>query len=804
MRRCLPAPTQPGAILQTTVDELTRLRSGRPEEKRRILTKVARTRSPGALKLLFEALGDPEWPIRRHACEEIVAFGPQVIEALAHLLASGSEDQKYWAVRALVRLGEDAVPVLIRGLSRGTKSMRMYAASALGEIADPVAIPDLVKALGDSVWRVRRNSYEALVGMGGPALPELRKAIFSENEDIAFWSARALGKLGEKSRDVLLTALKTGSTQLKFIIAAALGETGDTRVVHLLLNNLTDGSWLVQRRSAEALAEIGPVGLPAMMKALRTGGETSTYWITHALTRMGDPGIKALSEALVDEGEDFRWNIKETLGRIGEPILPVCQELVSHPDVNVRVFAVSVIGDLAPSTESDGSLLEALRDESWTIRKIAADLLAARGAAVVDRLALSMETGDEDLRYWVTYVFRKMGGLGQKYLIRALQDPNKSIAYFAASALGEVQNREVVVPLVRALGDPYWPIRKVASESLARLAKYSVPHLINHINDEDPNVQHWVVETLRSIGSAATGDIVQLLKRGNDEQRFFAARALGVVHDPVAVAALVEALTDGNEWVRLYSALALGQQGDSRAIRHLVVSLGDPSFKLHQSIEDVFLKFGERAVPELLLGLKNANPRVVKNSLVLLGRLKAPAALEYLKSYLDHQDESYRLAAIQGLAGYEGEEGTLPLLIGQLQSSLSEELRQGILAALGRIGRPVVVEPLIQILEVSTSPREHALATDILLGLGETACPILVQLLGSSRVTARKAAAGILSSLGEMARPYLEAASKKGDPNVGYWVAKVYKSWEGGEVSPGGSTTSEASSPPAPDPKGAR
>ncbi len=768
--------------MQTTVDKISKLKSGTAEEKTAILSEVAKERTTATLNLLLESLSDPKWVVRKHACELIVRFGPSVLEALAKSLATGNEDQKFWVVKALVELGSDAVPVLIKALTRGSKSMRIHAASAMGEIRDPVVIPYLVAGLADPVWRVRRNCYEALLEYGEGALPHLKKAVFAESEDVAFWSARALGKLGEKSRDVLLEALKAGSNQLKFIIAAALGETGDTRVIKILIANCKESSWIVQRRSSEALSEIGERAIPGIRQAILKAVEPQSFWLLSALAKMGDPGVRALEGILVEEGENFRWNVKEQLIRIGEPMLPLLERLSRHEDKEVRFFAVGCLGELSPSVSSDSALFRGLKDSSWSIRKISADALVGRGAAVLDRLNVALETGDEDLRFWVTYIFQKMGNLGLQHLIKALGDSNKNIAYFAAGALGDVKNTQVVHPLIRALGDPYWPVRKQASDSLRRLSEISVPALINHINDEDEDVQHWVLKTVRAIGSSGTADIVHLLKKGNDEQRFFSARALGAIEDPVAVEALAEALADGNEWVRLYAAIALGGQGDTRAISHLVQSLGEPSFKMHARLFELFLKFGEKAVPELLLALESGNEAVVVNSLKILGALEARSALEEIKGFLGHSSEALRVAAAESLASFGTDPDTLNLVFEQLTRTSGEKPRISIIQAIGRIDDEAVIPRLVEILEVSSQQRERDVVTEILIGMGKRAINPLVELLASSRVTARKSAAEVLIRFGDPVRPALQAGLARDDANVHYWSSKILRAIDGGKV----------------------
>ena len=157
--------------MQTTVEDISKLKTGSVPEKKAIINALARSKNPAACQLLIESLADSDWAVRKHAAEKIATYGPSVVQPLGKALATGTEDQKFWAVRALVLVGNQSVPLLVKALVRGTKSMRIYAAGALGELGDANTVPYLIKALCDSVWRVRRSSFEALVNFGEKAIP---------------------------------------------------------------------------------------------------------------------------------------------------------------------------------------------------------------------------------------------------------------------------------------------------------------------------------------------------------------------------------------------------------------------------------------------------------------------------------------------------------------------------------------------------------------------------------------------------------------------------------------------------------
>lgn len=736
---------------------------------------------PEDLRRLIDALSEPMWLVRKAACARLGTMGSMVIEPLSAILTNGTEDQRFWSMKALVALGRDSVQTLISSLSKGDRTARIYAASALGEIGDERAIPSLVHALGDEVWRVRKNAYESLVAFGEAAFDALTVAIESSNEDTVFWAAKALGKLGERARSILLDALRKGSSHLRFILAAALGETGDERIVQVLINNLREGPWITQKRSADALAEIGPPAIGPMARALGKAAAPQDHWLMVALSRLRAPGLSMLEEVLVREGEAFRWDKKDALARIGDPLFPLYENLYRRPETDIRLFAVNCLGDLALSRQADDLLLKALSDPSWSIRKVAADRLAERGPSIVERLNLVLETGNEDLRFWVTCVFRKMGDLGISYLIKALSDPNKNVAYFAAASLGEVNSPEVVHPLIAALKDPFWPVRKNASEALVRLADFSVPALINFVNDEDEDIQYWVLKTLKAIGRPALPHIIHLLKKGSEEQRFFAAKALGMIKDEQSVDPLIEALSDGHEWVRLYAAMALGELGDRRSIKHLIACLSDPSFKVHSAIHKVFEKFGEAAIPELVQAIRSDDTTAVKNALRILGRFKSNQVFDEIKGFLLHSSDEVKISAVDALAGYDDHPEVVETLVGIFPTG-SENVRIRIFSALGEIGSPESIVQMVKASLIVETEREKRQLPEQILRLGERAATVLVGQLGVDRVPIRKVAAGLLSRMGEKIRKTVETALTSEDRNVRYWATKIMKSLNDGQV----------------------
>jgi hypothetical protein len=107
------------------------------------------------------------------------------------------------AATALGQIGDpEAVPHLITALSDSDDSVRQGAATALGRIGDPEAVPHLITALSDSDDSVRQGAATALGRIGDPeAVPHLITALSDSNDSVRQGAATALGQLANMCSD---------------------------------------------------------------------------------------------------------------------------------------------------------------------------------------------------------------------------------------------------------------------------------------------------------------------------------------------------------------------------------------------------------------------------------------------------------------------------------------------------------------------------------------------------------------------------------------------------------------------------
>ena len=114
------------------------------------------------------------------------------------------------ARRALVAIGEPAVPLLLDAVRSQHPLVRWEAAKALAEIGSPSSIDGLIGALGEEDGSVRWIAAEGLANIGLPVLAPLFRALLTDSDNawlrdgahhVLRWLSR--GQLGQELMPIL-------------------------------------------------------------------------------------------------------------------------------------------------------------------------------------------------------------------------------------------------------------------------------------------------------------------------------------------------------------------------------------------------------------------------------------------------------------------------------------------------------------------------------------------------------------------------------------------------------------------------
>ncbi|MEK7397377.1 MAG: HEAT repeat domain-containing protein [Candidatus Poribacteria bacterium] len=149
---------------------------------------------------LIIQLGNEDAYIASKAVDRLVKIGnPAVPELIKALSVPNKGNRHHLAMKTLANIGEPVVPVLIEAMKNKDADIRQGAVLGLShmsynsKLVEP-AIPELTNALEDQ--DIRQIVVNILGNIGKPAVPALIKALSSDDSSIGANAAFYLRKIG--------------------------------------------------------------------------------------------------------------------------------------------------------------------------------------------------------------------------------------------------------------------------------------------------------------------------------------------------------------------------------------------------------------------------------------------------------------------------------------------------------------------------------------------------------------------------------------------------------------------------------
>jgi HEAT repeat protein len=519
------------------------------------LCQVVRTADFISARLALEVLddiGDPAAVPTYLWVLESLADEVWVLEAAAEAVGHARER------RALPRL-----IALLKYDYSYTASHQATAATALGALGDPAAIPPLVASVARP--SLSEAALASLAKIGGA---DAATGVLSVLQDIWWYDGlvaaiRTLGHIGDRTAIPAIVDLvvRHGSEQPEFRRAAAeaFGRLGGPDAVEPLLAALVDPD-----EQTVAIAGVALSGLPhvvprlAQMLGNKASAVRSAACDALGLTSDGN-AVPVLAQTLAgDRSGPVRSAAAAALGRIGGADAGEALFGALNDPAASTAAAVALAGMAeAPA----GRLAELLAGGSEVERRAAATALGTV-AAPVDGTVLIAALADK------TPVVRRaaVDALGQRaepmavpQLLALLTDDDQpgALRARAAAALGRIGAREAVEPLIRALRQDVGPVRLKAADALGRFRSESAIAALAHTagSDADAAVRAVAVEALAEIGPPATPALAVLLNQVERRERLAVIHAIGRSGGDAAIAPLAELVMDGGPGTDLRSSV---------------------------------------------------------------------------------------------------------------------------------------------------------------------------------------------------------------------------------------------------------
>lgn len=288
---------------------------------------------------------------------------PEVRSACAYALGNIKPKFAIGPLQEVMENGKEEMPV------------RLAAAVALGQMGNERGIKFLIDQLKSGDEKIRASAVEALRMIGKPATRLLVEAAKSKDPLQRWGAVAALGETGDpKVVPILLKALRDEDENVRAVAAASLGKLRYTKAAPQLVNALADKSERVQAHAEWALENIGKGAIPAIMEgAKRTAIRLRAFRLLGRLKSR--EAVPLLIAGLKDPKPEVRTIAAWALGEIGDQrAVSALHRLLGDKDAEVRREAVIALGKLGAKEILRSHLTT---EKSTTVR--AAALLALQG-----------------------------------------------------------------------------------------------------------------------------------------------------------------------------------------------------------------------------------------------------------------------------------------------------------------------------------------------------------------------------------------------------------------------------------------
>jgi hypothetical protein len=245
----------------------------------------------------------------------IARDAPPAVRGAVAALDSPNADERRQALKSLAQMNHpSAYAALVGAVQHPLRDVRVDAAFLLTKQTnhqEKAAVPGLLDALHDDDARLRAAAAKALGEIGDPtAVPELLRAMNKDADGNIRWAASgALSKIGEAAVPGLAVALKDDDWKVRRSAAEALSGMREPAAVPALIEAMTDKNDVVRQAIAHALESMGEMAVPKLIECLQSRDTNVATIAADMLQRIGTP------EAMIAY---HRWQGKATT-RLDEP-----------------------------------------------------------------------------------------------------------------------------------------------------------------------------------------------------------------------------------------------------------------------------------------------------------------------------------------------------------------------------------------------------------------------------------------------------------------------------------------------------
>ena len=613
-------------------------------------------------------------------------LGEAAVPCLIKALTKGDEALKEKAETTLLRIGIGALPGLTDSLFSPNDKLREMALNIL-EKMDINTFHNTEKA----AYYLAKGDIDKCVEFETSAITPLLKALEDNRPEVVQAGLKGLKKLDKMAVSSLIKELKGRKRKTKSIIARLLGEIGDKKAVDVLISCLSDMDTKVRINAAQSLCDIGDT------KAI--------------------PFI--INKALLDKDKKVRTFTGERLKKMGQIIAPSLIKILKDEKSSqeLKEIAVKVLGEI--KAESSVKVLTGVMlDGKGKLRELAALSLGDIGSEKAVEPLIKVLADAKELSGWQRG-FNATVSLGKIRDVRAVEplitiflDENylPQLQGAAAEALGNIGDKKVIDELIKGLEN-----KKIQREVIKAIGKLGNPGGIEpllkifHSEDSSSLIKSLVIEALGNIGDySASEDIIKALKEKKLQLK--AVEAVGKIREEKAIPEIEEILFNRETDVKLRRACVNTiiniKKRESITSMFKVLKNKTVDLDLKKLIVKSLPEMGETIIKPVIKELKEDEENLELNKYLIniLGNLKSSKAVLDLQELLEiSRNEIIKTKVAEALGNIRDEESIKTLLEALKNKETSVFVRKSSLISLINMENEALIPLLIKIIDEEES-----------------------------------------------------------------------------------------------------
>jgi HEAT repeat protein len=423
----------------------------------------------------------------------------KAIPSLQRTLLDGHSRVRVASVVALGQIGEKAVPALLYAMSLRHAKVKTKARQGIEQLG-PRKVAALTAALKDPLGSVRLQAATLLGEMksqAASAAPALSRCLKDEETDVRVAAANALQKMGPGVAEAnivmaLGAALRANKSwwRVRVAVANTLKAFGkkSAGVTADLIPLLSDRDKNVHTAATEALIKIGPDTVPAMKQVFTSVPWEAKVRIAYVVRTFGSKAasiIPVIAQGLRDSDTDVRRATIKALLAMKEnahPAIPALRSVILDPQMSRENWLGCLRVFLSIGFQGTEALEQIMNGQNWELRKKIVEGLGTLGKEVgskgVPVLVNALGSKEKEVRWIAAMVLRKLGGSASSAvsaLAKALESPDATTRKLAAKALGAVGAgaKSALPALKKRSGDGDANVRAAVSAAISAIQSAS-------------------------------------------------------------------------------------------------------------------------------------------------------------------------------------------------------------------------------------------------------------------------------------------------------------------------------------------